>query len=170
MGIFDFLKNSGASREPLLALEPQCVRYEWFTMSLPAGWQFTQADSRSFAASGPGGFLAEVKFAHPRGFTMSSFDKHREAILQIMRGFLQSRSGKEKKLMTGVMWMEAIEVQGKAQRLRIALFNSRPRNLEDLPPPLLMVTCTLPGTSAGAAFDVERTEIFSEALQSVKWN
>lgn len=171
MGIFDSLKKALAPEEPpFRGMEPQCVRYGWFTMDLPAGWQFTQADNRRFAVSGPGSCYVEVEFMHPRGFSMSAFDKHRETMLQIMRRSVQSPSAKEKHLMTGVMWVEATDVQENAQRQRIALFNSRPRNPEDHPPPVLTVTCTLPGTSAGAAFDAERTEPFCEALRSIKWN
>jgi hypothetical protein len=163
MGIFDFLKKSGASgAEPFFAMEPRCVRYAWFTMNLPVGWQFTQADSRRFAVSGPGACSARIEFLHPRGFKMSEFDKHREVIVQIMRGSLQNPAGIEKKLMTGVLWFEATGIQQGAQQLRIALFNSRARNLEEVPPPVLVVTCASP---EGA----ERTEAFCEALRSIEW-
>jgi hypothetical protein len=171
MGAISFLKNLlSAGEPPLQAMEPRCVRYEWFTMRLPPGWQFTRAGNRGFAVSGPGGFMSEVTFWHVRGFKIAEFDKHRKVIVQIMQRCVESRSAKESALglPAGVLWMEASDVQAKNHVLRIALFNSRPRNQDPLPPPILQVTVKVTGSSPGS--DAEPLDQVRSALRGIEWN
>jgi hypothetical protein len=171
MGVISYMKNLlSVGEPPLQAMEPQCVRYVWFTMRLPSGWQFARAENRGFAVSGPGGCMSEVTFLHVRGFKIAEFDKHRKVIVQIMQGFVESRSAKESALglPAGVLWMEASDVQAKNHVLRVALFNSRPRNRDPLPPPMLQVTVTVSGSSPGS--DAEPLEQVRAALRSIEWN
>lgn len=177
MGVLDFLKKlfPPGDGNPLLAMEPQCVRYKYLTLRLPTGWRFTNADGRSFTASGPGGcavefFLAGINAPGGGGVKAEEFENKRKDIVRLMgKYFLESKSAGETILPTGVLWMEATDIQGPNQRLRIALLNPRPRNQEWVPP-MLQVTCTMPGVSAGEGFGAERFEALRSALRSAEWN
>lgn len=172
MGVVDLLKKIfPPGKNPLLAMEPQCVRYQWFTLRLPAGWRFTEADGRSFKASGPGGCLVDFFLAGLKGgIKASDFEKNREGLIQLLGKYiLEEKSGGETVLPTGVIWMEAADTRGKDKRLRIALLNPKPRNIEWIPP-ILQVTCTMPAASAGDAFGAERFEALREALRGAEWN
>ena len=175
MGVVDFLKKIfPPGKNPLLAMEPQCVRYQWLTLRLPAGWRFTEADGRSFKASGPGGcsvdfFLSGISDGD-EALRASKFEKKRKGLIQLLgKHFLEGKSGGETVLPTGVIWMEAADTRGKDKRLRIALLYPKPRNSEWVPP-ILQVTCTMPAASAGDAFGAERFEALREALRSAEWN
>ena len=150
-------------------MEPACVRYDWFTLRLPTGWQFTGADKQAFRISGPGGSTVEIVFLSPRGFRMTDVDKHRRLLLQLMQNFVENRPN-ETDLPAGVLWAEAMDVQGQSERMRIALFNMRPQNLEDPPPPILQVTCTMPNSSPGSRLGAERFEQLRAALRGIEWH
>lgn len=169
MGILDALKKLIPKGEPPPVMEPQCVRHRFLTVRLPTGWQFTQADERVFAASGPGGCLVQFLLAAINmrgGAKASEFEEHRKDIVRLVRDyFLESKSAEETIMPTGVMWMEATDVHAKDRRLRIVLLNTRPRN-HDWLPPMLQVTCTMPG---GSTTD-KRFEELRAALRSVEWN
>lgn len=179
MGILDFLKKVFPPGEsPLLAMEPQCVRYQWLTLRLPAGWRFTQADGRGFTASGPGSCSAEfffanvIKGARERGQRLRAqeFENERKNLVQLMgKHFLEGKSGGETILPTGVVWMEATDAQGQGKRLRIALLNPRPRNQEWIPP-MLQVTCTIPGGPSSEGLGADRFDALRAALRSIEWN
>lgn len=175
MGVLDFLKKLFPQGEsPLLAMEPQSVRYKYLTLRLPTGWRFTHADGRSFTASGPGSCSAEFFFAvitEPyRLLKAHEFEEKRKDIVRLMgKYFLEGKAAGETTLPTGVLWMEATDIQGQNQRLRIALLNPRPRNQEWLPP-MLQVTCTMPGASAGGSLGGERFEALRTALRNAEWN
>ncbi|HET9405533.1 MAG TPA: hypothetical protein VFO57_13215 [Burkholderiales bacterium] len=179
MGLSDFLKKLFPPGEsPLLSMDPQCVRYQWLTLRLPAGWRFTQADGRSFSASGPGScsvaffFANVVKGAHKSGQRLRAqeFEDERKNLVQLMgKYFLEGKSGGETILPTGIVWMEATDTQGQGKRLRIALLNPRPRNQEWIPP-MLQVTCTTPGGSSRESLGADQFEALRAALRGIEWN
>jgi hypothetical protein len=179
MGLSDFLKKLFPPGEsPLLSMEPQCVRYQWLTLRLPAGWRFTQADGRSFTASGPRGysvgffFANVIKGAHERGQRLRAqeFENERKNLVQLMsKHFLEGKSSGEAILPNGVVWMEATDAQGQGKRLRIALLNPRPRT-EEWIPPMLQVTCTIPSGSSSVGLAADRFEALRAALRSIEWN
>lgn len=174
MGVVDFLKKIfPPGKNPLLAMEPQCVRYQWLTLRLPADWRFTQADGRSCKASGPGGCSAEffIVPAFNRYVDVQKVERNRAHFAKIMRNYIfKSRVAVETILPTGLLWMEASDIQGQEERLQIALFNPQSRNPEFLQPTSLQVTCTMRRASAGAAFSAERFEQLRGALRSIEWN
>jgi len=169
MSIFDRLKKKLALGNSLLATEPECIRYVWFTLRLPPGWQFTKADNRSFAAFGPGGCSAEFTFQTVMGLKLAEFEKHRPVMVQIMQRFLKGE-GRKDVGPAGVLWMEADEVQAEKKILRIALFNTQPGDPEEVTPPILQVACTMPGSSSGADPEPAPFEQLRSALRGTKWN
>ena len=175
MGVIDFLKKMfPPGKNPLISMEPQCVRYEWLTLRLPAGWRFTEADGRGFKASGPGGCVVDGHLARvtlgSEKIRTADFEKKRKVVVQFLHKYvLEGKSRGETILPTGEIWMEATDTRGRDKRLRIALFNPKPRNAEWIPP-TLQVTCTMPASSAGDSFSAERFQALRDALVSAEWN
>src|SRR3954453_21256309 len=158
MGVLDFLKKLFPPGEnPMLGMEPQCVRFRWLTLRLPPGWRFTEADGMNFKAAGPGdcavdGFLAGVHGSGKAGDLVRLMSEH---------FFRKGSAPAETVLAHGVVWLEAVEGRGKEKTLRLALIKPKPGEGGRLPP-VLQVTCTLPGTSAA--------EALRAALRSAQWN
>jgi len=181
--MLDFLKRlfppAEKPKNPLLGMEPGCVRYEWLTLRLPTGWRFTQADGPHCEASGPGGCSVNIFFARIGGQGIggesyaakaAEFEQNRKALLEMAsRQFLQVEAAAVKTLPTGVLWMEATDSAGKADHLRIVVINPKPRNSELLPA-FLTVDCTLPAGSATSPFGAERLEALRAALRGAEWN
>jgi len=176
--MLDFLKKlfppAEKPKNPLLGMEPDCVRYEWLTLRLPTGWRFTEADGYYCKASGPGGCSFDIFFSRigseDYGAKAVKFEKHGKELLEMTsRSFLEVESAAATTLPTGVLWMEATATAGKVDRLRIALINPKPRNSELLPP-ILMLNCTLPAGTAASPFGAERLEALRAALRAAEWN
>jgi hypothetical protein len=170
MGFLDFLKDLFPPGEnPLRGMEPQCIHYKWVTLRLPAGWRFAQADGRSFKVIGPGDCSVDCLFSgllhDDHNIRARDFEKkYKKGIVQsTSKYFLESKSVRDEILPTGVLWLEATDLKGQTQQLRIALLNPRPQNMEWLPP-VLLVTCMMPGTPN------ERFEVLRNALRSAEWN
>ena len=176
MGIADFLKKLfPPGKNPLLALEPQCLRHVFLTLRLPQGWQFTgHNDSRMFKATGPGGAAAELSIAPAfnQRVEAKNAEQNRAQFVKVMRDHVfKGRKPSEEVLSTGVLWMEAKDVQGGNERLEVVLFHPQSRSPERLGQPTrLQITCTLPQGSADAAFRAERFEALRAALRAVEWN
>jgi len=176
MGLLDFLKKLSPPAPPVnnptLAMEPQCVRHRWFTLRLPLGWRFTEADGFRATASGPGGCSADFFLAiinKEKALEPEEFEQNRKVFVQLMgAGHLDGKTGGETMLPTGVAWMETIDTYRQKRRLRIALLNTRPRNRE-LSPAILQVTCTIPEAAADDGFGAERFEVLRTALRSIEW-
>jgi len=173
MGLLDILKKlSPPAGNPTLAMEPQCVRHKWFTLRLPLGWRFTQADGFNATASGPGGcsvdfFLAIINKA--KGLEPDGFEQNRKVFVQLMgAGHLDGKTEGETILPTGVAWMETVDTYRQKRRLRIALLDTRPRN-QELSPAILQVTCAIPEATADDGFGAERFEVLRTALRSIEW-
>lgn len=168
MSLSDFMKKLFSSGDTLLSMEPQCVRYEWFTMRLPSGWQFTRADNRGFALSGPDASSAEIVFVFVRGVKAADLDKHRSAVLEIMRRCLGGETAQEQNRRPGLLWMEAGDAANA--QLRIALLNARPRDPEALLPPVLDVTLATPAAGPAVNPAAGAAAQFRDVLLDVQWN
>jgi hypothetical protein len=172
MGLSDLLKKIfPPGKNPLLGLEPQCVRYDCLTLRVPTGWRFTEGDGWAFKASGPGDCRAELFLAnvvsgwHPNA---SEFEANRKRLVSLIaKHILRSENATETMLPTGVMWMEAMDA-GREKQLRVALLNTRPR-YSDLLPPMLQVTCTMPAGGT-ESFTAETFHALRNALRNIEWN
>jgi hypothetical protein len=170
MGVIDLLKKLfPPGTNPLLAMEPHCVRYQYLTFRLPAGWTFTHADGGDFKASGPGACSVEAFFFGVRGGQKAAeFEKRRKETVALIRKFyLEGKEAVETMLPSGVLWMEAADSRKGQQWLRFVLLNTRPR-YSDMLPPMLQVTCTRPAPSGATVTD--HFEELRTALRNIEWN
>jgi len=179
MGILDWLKEQLHPPSDVLAMEPQCLRHRVLTVRLPVGWQFTRADSWRFTATGPGGCSAEFTLRRiVSGGTAENqihmkaneVEGHRQEIIQMLRDQFLKGDVKEMKAPEGVLWLEQSDVEGQNSRLLIAILNSKPRDPEIGPPPIIHIVCTAPGGAAGGGFTAERFDALRSAMRSAEWN
>jgi hypothetical protein len=153
VGLIDWLKERfAAPPSDVLSMEPQCLRHRVLTLRLPAGWQFTHADSFRFSATGPGGCSVKSEFRRliTGGTDVHNFvymeseevDKRREEIIRFVEEWNLGGKANAVKAPEGILWIERSDVEGQNARLQIAVLNFKLRDPNIGPPPMLHIVIT----------------------------
>jgi hypothetical protein len=170
MGLLDALKGLLPKSEPF-PWDPQSIRPPQFTLRLPEGWHFTEADWRSAKAAGPAGQSVDFIYtAHVKGVPASVEELQRAQPKYLeMQGMLVKHDAGLKAapsssvLPNGVLWTEASEVKGAEQRFVVYLMRLQPAKMMQL-----CVRTSIPVSSG--ALGAERLETLRGVLRGVEWN
>ncbi|MGQ0509363.1 MAG: hypothetical protein ACT4P9_02010 [Betaproteobacteria bacterium] len=164
MGLFDVFKKLVPKSEPV-PWDPQEIRHSDFTLRLPEGWQFTEADWLEARASGPSGQVVEFRFAFQAqpNLTPESGPK----LLKLMRLLVQHDAGlnaepKQATLPNGVLWTEASEAKGAEHHFVVYVLKLREKRTAQI-----FLRTIYP--ASGGGFVAERLEALRGALRAVQW-
>lgn len=173
MGLLDVLKKLVPKSEPL---DPHVLRHELFTLRLPDGWRFTRDDGRTVAAVGPANQAATFYFnwgAEGVPATAQEIERARPKMLELL-GMLVKADARFKAtpvknvLPSGVLWIEASEVQGAEQQFVIYMANPQPRKPQR-PAMLIQISLRTSVPVSSGALGAERLETLRGVLRNVEW-
>jgi len=176
MGFLDVLKKLVPKSEPM-PWDAQSVRHELFTLRLPEGWRFTQADWMRAEAAGPANQAATFYYSARSELapeTPQDIEKARPKLLELL-GMLVKHDARFKAMPTqtvlpnGMLWTEASEVQGAAQQFVVYTLNPQPQRA-GRPALVVQVSLRTSVPVSSGALGAERLETLRSVVRNVEWN
>lgn len=164
MGFLDALKKLVPKSEPM-PWDAQTIRHQQFSLRLPEGWRFTQADWGRAAAIGPANQAVELYYsarAQP-GLTSQDVPK----LLDLMRMLVRHDAGfnstpTQATLPNGALWTEASEVKGAEQRFVVYVL--KPQEARTMQ---VCLRTSVPLSSGGLG--AERLETLRGVMRAIEW-
>lgn len=176
MGFLDVLKKLAPKSEPM-PWDARSVRHELFTLRLPEGWRFTQADWGRATAVGPANqavtFYYSARSEQAPG-TPQEIEKARPNMLKLLGMLVKHDAGfkstpQQSVLPSGMLWTEAEEVQGADRQVVIYTATLQPRATQRAARIVQLSIRTSMPVSSGA-LGAERLETLRGVLRAVEWN
>jgi hypothetical protein len=146
--------------------DARSIRHGRFTLRLPEGWQFTQADWGRAAAVGPAN--QALQFSYPVRAQPGLTPRDAPKLLELMGMLVKHDAGfnsapSQMTLPNGVLWTEASEVKGADQQFVVYLLK-----LEEEATTQICLRTSVPVSSG--ALGRERLETLRGVLRNVEWN
>ena len=170
MGFLDALKKLVPKTEPV-PWDARCLRHPAFTLRLPEGWRFTQADWDRATVRGPADQAVELYYSGQQEdmpTTPEAIERARPKYLELMRGLVKhdarlKATPTQSVLRNGVLWTEASEVKGAEQQFVVYTIHLQPARLIQL-----TLRTSIPVSSG--ALGAERLETLRGVMRGVEWN
>jgi hypothetical protein len=170
VGLLDALRGLLPKGEPF-PWDPQSIRHPQFTLQLPEGWRFTEADWARAKVAGPAGQSVDFHYTpQAKGVptTAEELQRAQPKYLELQGMLVKHDAGlkatpSSSVLPGGVLWTEASEVKGTEQRFVVYLMRLQPARMMQL-----CLRTSIPVSSG--ALGAERLETLRGVLRAVVWN